>query len=299
MTAEGPVQEGFVSFRGFRTWYRRVGSGEASGKVPLLCLHGGPGAAWDYLEPLEGLAADGRTVCFYDQLGCGNSDEPHDPSLYTMEVFVEEVGAVRRALGLDRVHLLGQSWGGMLAMEYALTRPEGLVSLTLADTMASIPQWAAEARRLVAALPDAVQQVICEHEAAGTTGSEEYKQACREYSRRYICRLDPRPECLTRMAGKPGDEVYEAMWGPSEFCLTGPLKDWDITDRLGEIKVPTLVFGGRYDEATPTITETVHRGIADSEWVIFENSAHFPHLEETERYLQVLGDFLGRTEAGG
>jgi proline-specific peptidase len=291
-----PVEEGFVSFRGFRTWYRRVGNGEASGRVPLLCLHGGPGAAWDYLEPLEALAANGRAVCFYDQLGCGNSDEPHDPSLYTMEVFVEEVGAVRRALGLERVHLLGQSWGGMLAMEYALTRPEGLVSLTLADTMASIPQWAAEAGRLVAALPDAVQQVISEHEAAGTTHSEEYKQACREYSRRYICRLDPRPECLTRMAGKPGDEVYEAMWGPSEFCLTGPLKDWDITHRLGEIDLPTLVVGGRYDEATPTITETVHRGIPGSEWVIFENSAHFPHLEETDRYLQVLGDFLGRAE---
>ena len=93
------------------------------------------------------------------------------------------------------------------------------------------------------------------------------------------------------------NEVYLTMWGPSEFYATGTLKDWDITSRLGEIRVPTLVIGGRFDEATPTITETIHQGISGSEWVIFENSAHFPHIEETELYLQVLGKFLDRTEA--
>ena len=291
------TQEGFIPFRGYRTWYRIVGDPEKPGMLPLLCLHGGPGACWDYLEPLEAVAATGRRVIFYDQLGCGNSDDPHDPSMYTLDLYVEEVEAVRRALGLGRAHILGQSWGGMLAMEYALTQPAGLASLILADTAASLPQWAAETKRLVAELPPEVQQTLRQHEEAGTTGSPEYKAAYRVFSLRHICRLDPRPECVTRTADKPGDDVYHTMWGASEVYVTGTLKDWDITSRLGEIRLPTLVLGGRYDEATPVLTETVHRGIAGSEWVIFENSAHLPHVEETEMYLQVLNRFLGRVEA--
>lgn len=293
-----PAKEGFVSFRGLNVWYRFVGDRTKSDKLPLLCLHGGPGFAWDSFEPLEALVATGRCVIFYDQLGSGNSDELHDPSMYTVDLYVEEVGVVRRALGLDQVHILGHSWGGMLAMEYALTQPAGVASLVLADTAASLPQWAAAMRRLVADLAPDVQQAILEHEAAGTTDSSEYQEACRAYSRRHLCgRIDPRPDFLNRIADKPGDEVYHAMWGPSEWCVTGSLKDWDIVSRLGEIRVPTLVVGGRYDEATPDVTETVHRGIPGSEWVIFENSGHFPHLEETERYLEVLDRFLNHVEA--
>ena len=291
------TQEGFIPFRGYRTWYRVVGDPDKPGMLPLLCLHGGPGACWDYLEPLEAIAATGRRVIFYDQLGCGNSDDPHDPSMYTLDLYVEEVEAVRRALGLERVHVLGQSWGGMLAMEYALTQPAGLTSLVLADTAASLPQWVAETKRLVAELPPEVQQTLRQHEEAGTTDSPEYKAAYRVFSLRHVCRLDPRPECVTRTAKKPGDDVYHTMWGASEVHVTGTLKDWDITSRLGEIRLPTLVLGGRYDEATPVLTETVHRGIAGSEWSIFENSAHLPHVEETELYLQVLGRFLNRVEA--
>ena len=120
-----PVTEGYIPFRGYRTWYRMVANGEEPGKFPLLALHGGPGATHDYLEPLEAMAATGRRVIFYDQLGCGNSDQPHDPSLWTIPLFVAEVGAIRSALGFDHVHLLGQSWGGQLALEYMLTRPTG------------------------------------------------------------------------------------------------------------------------------------------------------------------------------
>lgn len=298
MHAETPAQEGFVSFRGHSVWYRFVGDRGESDKLPLLCLHGGPGFAWDSFEPLEALAASGRCVVFYDQLGSGNSDELDDPSMYTVDLYVEEVGVVRRALGLDRVHILGHSWGGMLAMEYALTQPAGMRSLVLADTAASLPQWAAAMRRLVADLPADMQEAILRHEAAGTTDSAEYQEACRAYSRRHLCgRIDPRPAFLDRIADKPGDEVYHAMWGPSEWCVTGSLRDWDIVDRLGEIRVPTLVVGGRHDEATPDVMETVHRGIPGSGWVIFEKSGHFPHLEETERYLEVLDRFLGQVEA--
>jgi proline-specific peptidase len=300
MTPQTFVEEGFIPFHGYSTWYRVVGDPEDPGKFPLLCLHGGPGASWDYFEPLESLVGTGRRIVFYDQLGGGNSDVPQDLSIFTIDLFLEEVDAVRGALGLEAVHILGHSWGGMLAMEYALKQPVGLRSLILADTGASMPQWMAEGRRLVAELPEDEQQTIQWHEANGSTDSAAYREACRAYSCRYLgSRIVPRPDYLKRMADKPGDDVYKLLWGPSEWYLTGTLKEWDVTNRLGEIRVPTLVLGGRFDEATPAITETIHRGIPASEWVIFENSGHFPHIEETERYLEVLTRFLKRVEAKG
>lgn len=293
-----PSREGFISFDGYKVWYRVVGSGEQDGKSPLLCLHGGPGVPHDYLEPLEAVAATGRRVIFYDQLGVGNSDHPDDPSLFTVELYLQELGAVRRELGLERVHLLGQSWGGMLALEYALARPEGLLSLTLADTPASMPQWSAETNRLRALLPPEVRQILDRHEAAGTTGEPAYQEAMMVFYRRHVCRLDPWPRCLERTFEKMAEAplVYLTLVGPREFHVTGTLKDWDVTGRLGEIEAPTLVLGGRHDEATPAITATVQRGIPGARRVIFENSSHMPHLEEPELYLRVLGGFLAEVE---
>ncbi len=298
MSSDLLYKEGYIPFRDYKVWYRIVGEAETQAKLPLLCLHGGPGAPHDYLEPLEAMATGGRRVIFYDQLGCGNSDHPHNPSLWTVPLFVEELGAVRRSLGLDRVHLLGQSWGGMLAMEYALTRPEGIASLILADSPASMPQWAAEANRLRGELPSDVRQVLSKHEESGTTDDAAYQEAMMVFYRRHVCRLDPWPECLERAFGKlmQDPEVYTTMIGPSEFYITGTLKDWSVVQRLGEIKTPALLLSGRYDEATPAIVETVHRGIQGSEWVLFENSSHMPHLEEPERYMQVLNEFLTRAE---
>lgn len=293
------IKEGFVSFRGYKVWYGIVGEREEPGKLPLLCLHGGPGAPHDYLEPLGAMAATGRRVVFYDQLGSGNSDHPHDPGMWTVELFVEEVGVVRRALGLDRVHLFGQSWGGMLGMEYTLTQPPGLTSLIVADSPASMQQWVAEVNRLRAELPPEVQQTLLKHEVAGTTDDPAYQEATLVFYRRHLCRLDPWPECLKRTYEKlmQNPEVYYTMNGPSEFHVTGTLKNWSVVDRLGEMRVPTLLLSGRYDEATPAVVETIRRGITGSEWVIFENSSHMPHLEESERYIQVLTDFLNRVEA--
>jgi L-proline amide hydrolase len=299
MKQEVIAQEGFVSYKGYKVWYRIVGDHEDPGKFPLLCLHGGPGAPHDYLEPLEAMAATGRRVIFYDQLGAGNSDQPHDPSLWTVPLFVEEVGVVRQALGLERVHILGQSWGGMLGMEYALTQPQGLISLTVADSPASMPQWIAEANRLRAELPLEVQATLLKHESAGTTDDPAYQEAMLVFYGRHVCRLEPFPDCVNRTFEKlaKNPEVYNTMNGPSEFHVIGVIKDWDIVERLGEIHIPTLVISGRYDEATPLIAETVHHGIPGSEWVLFENSSHLPHVEETERYLQVLTNFLERIES--
>ena len=184
-------------------------------------------------------------------------------------------------------------------MAYAMTQPSGLTSLILANTIASMSHFVSETNRLRSELPLEVQQTLLKHETAGTTESPEYQEAMLVFYRRHVCRVDPWPDCLNRTFEKltQNPEVYHTMNGPSEFHVIGTLKDWDITNRLGEIRVPTLVIGGRYDEATPVITEAVHRGIPGSEWVIFENSSHTPHIEETERYMHVLDQFLNRIEA--
>jgi proline-specific peptidase len=282
------IEEGTIGVDGYQVWYRRVGSAG----IPLLVLHGGPGAGHDYLEPLEALAAE-RTVIFYDQLGCGKSDRPNDRSLWRMERFVAEVGTVRHALGLGQIHLLGQSWGGWLAIEYMLTHPPGVISLVLASTSASIPQFVAEAARLKAALPATISQTMQRYEAAGDLDHPDYEAAVLEFYKRHLCRLEPWPEPLLRTGRNiEGNAVYETMNGPNEFTVIGNLKDWDRTDRLGEITVPTLIIVGRYDEITPACAETMHRGIPHSQVRVFEQSSHTAHLEETETYLRVVADFL-------
>jgi len=248
--------------------------------LPVLVLHGGPGSAHDALEGLGALAEQGRRVVFYDQLGSGESDRPDDRSLWTVETFLDQLRSVRERLGLERVHLFGTSWGGMLVLEYAFTRPKGLASLVLNSTPTSAPRWAVETVRLHSELPLGLDD----------------NQAEAEFRRRHICRLDPEPEVLVRARAKFGLQVYETMWGRNEYTVTGTLKDWDVTNRLGEIRQPTLITSGRHDECTPTLVEPLHRGIADSDWVIFEGSAHMSYLEEPERYLQVVGDFLDRVE---
>ena len=291
-----PAAEGRTPFRGYETWYRVVGVEEEPGKLPVLCLHGGPGATHWYLEPLEGIARGGRRAVFYDQLGCGASSQPHDPSLWTVELFVDEVYAVREALGLERLHLFGNSWGGMLAMEVALTKPDWLASLVLASSPASIPQWVAETGRLRALLPDDVQATLTRHEDAGTTNSAEYEEACLVFYRRHVCRVDPFPDCVARAFAELSREVYETMNGPSEFHVTGTLREWSVVPRLGEIDVPALVVSGEHDEATPAVSRTVHEGIRGSELAIVDGCSHMAHVEQPERYLALLDGFFSRVE---
>jgi proline-specific peptidase len=291
--------EGRLPFRGHEIWYRVVGDGEESGKLPVLLLHGGPGATHDYLESLEALAGTGRRAIFYDQLGCGQSDLPEDPSLYTVELFVDEVGTVRRELGLDRIHLFGSSWGGMLAMEYALTQPAGLASLVLASSPASIPQWVAETGRLRAQLPEDVQETLSRHEEAGTTDSQEYEDACLVFYKRHVCRLDDWPEYVLRSFDfmQRHGLVYRTMNGPSEFHVTGTMREWDVTGRLGEIRAPALVVTGEHDEATPAINRTVTEGIPGARSVILPGCSHMAHVEDPEGYIRLLDGFFSEVEA--
>lgn len=299
VAATRPAREGTIPFKGYETWYRIVGEEEEPGKLPLLLLHGGPGAAHDYLESLDAMADTGRRVIYYDQLGCGRSAIPESkPEMWTVELYVEEVDVVREALGLHHIHLLGQSWGGMLGMEYALTRPAGLESLTIASSPASMVQWVEEANRLRNELPPHVQEALLKHEAAGTYEEQEYTDAVQIFNDRHVCRVTPTPEYVQRtwaaIARSP--EVYNTMNGPSEFHVIGTLKNWNVIPRLGEITVPTLVTSGAYDEATPLIARTVRDGIPGARWELFEESSHMPHVEEEARYMNILDSFLTEVE---
>ncbi|WP_435611052.1 proline iminopeptidase-family hydrolase [Streptomyces sp. C10-9-1] len=291
------VTEGTVRFRGHRTWYRCVGLPGSGGRIPLLVINGGPGCPHDYLQDLAGLADEhGRPVVFYDQLGCGRSDHPDDPALRVMETFVDEVAAVRETLGLDRAHVLGHSWGSQVALEYALGQPPGLTGLVLAGPLASAPDYQAEARRLKESLPSELQDVIDRHEADGTTGDPEYQEAALEFYRRWLCRLEPWPEHVVRSFTQWNEVLYEAMWG-AEWNITGNLKDWDVTSRLGELDLPVLVTSGRHDATTPAMVGRIAERIRGAEWVVFEESAHLPSVEEPDRYRQVLEAFLARADA--
>ncbi len=290
------TREGTVEFRGYRTWYQVVGDLHSDSRMlPLLVLHGGPGFPHDYLTDLAGLADEGRAVIFYDQLGCGKSDQPDDSSLWVMGTFVDELRAVREGIGLDRVHILGHSWGGWLALEYALSRPHGVASLVLASTCASLPAFAAETRRLKASLPADVQETIDRHEAAGTTHDDEYVGAAMAYYTQWVCRRVPFPEHVMRSIANPREVIYETMQGP-EWNVTGNLKNWDVTARLRELDLPVLITSGRHDEMTPAVVKPLSEGIAGAESVVFEDSAHLAMAEEPERYRRIVDSFLSRVE---
>ena len=282
-------EEGHIDVPGGQVWYKVVGSGES---VPLLTLHGGPGGGHDYLEPLNALASE-RPVVFFDQLGCGKSDTPDDVSLWRIDRFVDEVTAVRDALGLDRIHLLGHSWGGWLAIEYMLGAPSGVVSLTLASTSASIPQFVYEAGKLISKLPREMAETMRRLEAEGDFENPEFEAGMMEFYKRHLCRLDPWPDPIMRsLENLDGNIVYETMNGPTEFTVIGNMKDWNRIEKLGEIVAPTLITCGRYDELTPACSRTLRQGIMNSRMHVFERSAHMAHLEETESYLQILSEFL-------
>jgi proline iminopeptidase len=289
------MSEGFVEVTGGRIWYRVAGEGREG--VCLLCLHGGPGFTHDYVSSLEDLASD-RPVVFYDQLGSGRSDQPGDSSLYRLERYVDEVMMVRDALGLARVHLLGQSWGGALAVAYALTGPPGIESLILASPLLSTPRWLQDARRLRSELPQDIQRTLRDHEEAGFTGCPEYVAATFEFYRRHLCRLDPWPAELERSFAGMSGNVYGTMWGPTEFHATGNLLELDLEPRLGELRIPVLFTCGRHDEATPETVGSFRDAVDGAELEVFEDSSHTAHLEERDGYMEVVRRFLGRVEMG-
>jgi proline iminopeptidase len=284
--------EGYTQVPGGRVWYRIVGSGS---QTPLLVLHGGPGVPSYYLKPLAGLA-DERPVIFYDQLGAGHSDHPTDTTLWRMERFVEEVGRVRQALGLKEVHLYGHSWGTMLAVDYMLTRPAGVRSLTFAGPAFSAARYRRDDDSLRASLPGSVRAALMRHERAGTCESPEYQSAMLEYYKRFFARRQPWSADLDSTVSQVDPSAERIIAGPCG-STTGPLWRYDRTDRLREIAVPTLFLVGLHDPSTPATTRFYQSRMPESRIEVFDSSGHLPMHDEPDRYVEVMRGFLRSVEA--
>jgi proline iminopeptidase len=279
---------GTIPVPGGTVWFKRCGGGPG---LPLLAVHGGPGLPHSYIRSLERLA-DEREVIFWDQLGCGNSDRPSNVELWTMERSVAEMDAVVQALRLNGFHIFGNSWGGMLAQQYALDVRSNATSLIISNSIASIPRFSDMVARLKTQLDPATQSAIDRHEAAGTTHSAEYQAAIRTWNETYLCRQLPWPPELTEAFMGMGAEIFETMFGPSDFRIVGTIRSWDVFDRLHEITLSTLILAGRFDECAPEHMWEMHQRIDGSRFELFESSAHMPFIEEPHRFDQVMRDFL-------
>ena len=285
------THEGFVELEHGRVWYRTSGGGDAT---PILLLHGGPGAAAYYLEPLEERLAEHRPVVVYDQLGCGRSDMPDDPSLWTIDYFTAEVDQMRAALGLERCHLLGQSWGGWLSIDYLCRGTTGIERVVLASTSSNMPLFGENCRRLMAELPAPHGEVLL----AGDLDDPRYPAAEHAFYMKHVCRLDPWPECMAKTGESlDGNQVYNTMNGPNEFTLVGNMKDWSRDADLHRITQPTLITYGGHDELGEPCALRIAEGIPHAELACFEHSAHVAHIEEADRYADTVEAFLSRQES--
>ena len=287
--AETEEQTGYLELPQGRIFYRIFGK---PGKMPLLVLHGGPGGTSDYLVPFKQLA-DERQVIIYDQFGSGRSDRLHDPRYWTVDYFVSELGLVREKLGLKEVHLFGHSWGTQLATDYLFEKPLGVKSMIFGDPCISIPRWIATCEKHLSEMPNNWGQLILESERTEQTDTDEYKTALAYYKKYYETRAALPPKSPDSVFG---EEVYNYMWGPTEYTVTGTLKDYDHSERLKEIKLPALFICGRNDSASPEDCKYYQSLMPGSELKVFENSAHFPFVEEPQLFLETLRDFLRRND---
>lgn len=290
------ITEGDMPFKGYKTHYRVV-EGTDPAKVPLILLHGGPGSTHVTLEVLDCLADCGRTLVYYDQIGCGESwVEPGHPELYNKETWCEELSALIKHLGLKRYNLLGHSWGGMLAITYVSDCAlPGLNSVVLSSTLPSSKLWGEETHRLIGLMDEKDREAIRKAEETGDWSSPEAKEADQRFMRLHVGGpwTENDPECLRRPK-KIGHEAYVTAWGPNEYTPSGNLADWDYLDKMKGWDVPTLITDGAEDESTPYIDLQMHKAVKGSQWEIFRNSRHMSYAEEHDRYVRIVGDFLAQ-----
>ena len=283
---------GFADVPGGKVWYNVVGSGPGT---PLLVLHGGPGGSSYYLKPV-GALGDDRPVIFYDQLGGGHSDKPTDTTLWNMDRFVQEVAAVREALGLQRVHLLGHSFGTLIVTDYLKTKPKGVRSVILASPVLDVPGYIEDAAGLLKRLPDSMQQTIVKAEKNGTTGSPAYQSAMMTFYRAHLARQLPwsadTDSTLTQL--NPGPYVY--MQGPSEFTITGTLKSYDATGWLRNMPVPSLYVSGEYDTVVPSRVRKFQELTPGSDRELIANAGHFMSQDQPQAFVRTVRDWLRHVE---
>lgn len=290
------IKEVYLPFKGYKTYVRIVGESK-DGKLPLLVLNGGPGMSHDYMTTLDPLADQGRQIIYYDQIGCGKSTVPDGALDYNADLFVEEMQNVIKELNLDHVHLLGQSWGGILLMLYLLNvTQEGVASAVLSSTLPSVKLWVKETKKLLSFMPKEMQEAIDKGETTGEKDNPEYEAAANEFYRRHVCSLDPYPDYVTASFANPGP-AYLEMQGTSEFVFTGNLKDYDIEDQLKDIHVPSFVISGEFDECTPLVAKTLYDNIPTAEkWLLIENGTHLCSAEYPDLYNSEVEAFLEKHE---
>jgi len=266
-----------------------------TGDEVLFLLNGGPGLPCNYLrDPLLPLVGAGYRVVTYDQLGTGQSDHPTDPALWTIERYRDEVESVRRALGIDHMHLLGHSWGGWLSIEYALRYGDRLKSLLLSNTSADMPHMISELERLRGNLGAETVEMMRAYEAEGVYDHPEYKAAITLLSYRHVYRLREIPQSVRDSIDHETHAIYLAMQGPNEFHFTGNLTSWNRLPDLPTIRMPTLVLVGKHDELTPACAMRMHQALPNSEIVVLPNASHLAMYEQPDAYLAAVRDFLDR-----
>jgi proline iminopeptidase len=280
----------------FRVWTQRVGENP---DTKVLLLHGGPGATHEYLEVVgDHLAGAGIEFYYYDQLGAGNSDQPSDPGLWQLDRFVDEVEQVRQALQLDRsnFYLYGQSWGGILAIEYALHHQEHLKGLVISNMMSSCPAYNEYAHQVL--MPSMDQAALAEiqaFEARGETDNPRYEELLYQHHYvHHVLRMPVAewPEAVVSAFAHINPEIYVPMQGPSELGMSGSLSDWDRYDDLARITVPTLVIGARYDTMDPAHMRAMAERLPNGRYLECANGSHLAMWDDTQTYMRGLLDFL-------
>lgn len=268
------------------------------GPETILLANGGPGLPSLYLREPHARLAEGRyRVVAWDQLGCGASDRPQNPALWTLERYVAEAEQVRAFVQAERVHFLGHSWGSWMGTEYCLTFPDRVASYIVADGACDIPHLIRELDRLRAALGSETVNMMIAREAEGSIDHPEYQAAITLLNYRHVCRLPQWPDSLTNALADWNMQPYETMQGPNEFTYTGNMRDWNRVPAMSAIEVPALVLCGRYDELTPACSYKMHVSLPNSQIYVFEHSSHMPFYEEPEAYFGVLTRFLGSLDS--
>lgn len=275
--------------------YNIVSYSYGKGEHVLFLLNGGPGLPCDYLrDPHIHLVEEGYRIVAFDQLGCGNSDRPEDVSLWNITRYVEEVETVRKVLGIVNFHLLGQSWGGWLSIEYALTYPDEIRSLILANTCGDLQHLTTELNRMREALGSETVAMMLHHEAMGTIDHPEYQAAITILNYRHVCRLKEWPSSLLASVDDWNMGPYGTMQGPNEFLYIGNLKDWNRISDMDSLEMPTLIITGTHDEIGPACASRMNNVLPNSEVVVFHNSSHVPFYEEPDLYFKELQIFLSK-----
>lgn len=288
------VGESMLPVAGGRIWYKRSGAGTAT---PVILVHGGPGYSSYYLKSLEALGDD-REVVRYDQLGSGRSLKTADTTLFTIASFVRELDSLRAALGYEKVHIVGHSWGTILGFEYYRAHPERVASLTLGSAALNVPQWARYTRQLLKTLSDSSQRVIAASEAVGDYDSPDYQEALKEYYGKYVF-LRPVEADLDSTMKTANQALALYMWGPSEFTVTGTLKSYDATRLLRTIKVPTLYTVGEFDEANPATIKRLAARTRGARIEVIPDAAHITTWDNPDVMLRVVREFLRGVDSTG